>query len=233
MKEVREYVEDGITPDGLVQPVNHPDAHSGSEGEEEGEREGEKEGEGKASDTEAAVSGNDQPPPKTKETTKRKVSSSMIDLSCRRDDIARFSLSLSLTDPPSLLYLLHTQKVAKVKESAPEAVEQPQTSSSSSSGSGVGVSQSSSSTNNNGSRSRRRKGSPRKLSSSSVDNMDEGNAPKKAKLETVKERGMAEGSGDGAAKGDGGTGKEEIQAFTSAPLPLTANSKVGTLVEFL
>ena len=69
MKEVREYVEDGITPDGLIQPVNDPDAHSGSEGEGEGE------GEERTNDTEAAVSGNDKPPPKTKETAKRKVSS--------------------------------------------------------------------------------------------------------------------------------------------------------------
>ena len=123
--------------------------------------------------------------------------------------------------------------MVKVKESAPESVEQAQTSSSGSGdGSGVGASQSSSGANNNGSRSRRRKGSPRKLSSSSVDNMDEGSPPKKAKLETVEERGTAEGSGDGGAKGGGAkgggaTGKDEIQAFTSAPLPLTANSKVG------
>ena len=122
--------------------------------------------------------------------------------------------------------------MVKVKESAPESVEQAQTSSGG--GSGVGVSQSSSGTNNNGSRSRRRKGSPRKLSSSSVDNMDEGNPPeKKTKLETVEEKGTAEGSGDGGAKGGGATGKEEIQAFTSAPLPLTANSKVGIFVEYL
>ncbi|MCG8623745.1 MAG: hypothetical protein MJE68_17345 [Proteobacteria bacterium] len=122
--------------------------------------------------------------------------------------------------------------MVKVKESAPESVEQAQTSSGGSSG--VGVSQSSSGSNNNGSRSRRRKGSPRKLSSSSVDNVDEGNPPqKKAKLETVEERGTAEGSGGGGAKGGGATGKEEIQAFTSAPLPLTTNSKVGVFVEYL
>ena len=124
----------------------------------------------------------------------------------------------------------------KAKDSAPESVEQAQISSSSSGGgSGVGASQSSSGTNNNnGSRSRRRKGSPRKLSSSSVDNVDEGNPPeKKAKLETVEERGTAEGSGGGGAKGGGATGKEEIQAFTSAPLPLTTNSKVGIFMEYL
>jgi hypothetical protein len=75
VKEVREYVEDGITPDGLIQPVHDPDAHSSSEGEKEGEeREGK--GEGQANDTEAAVSGNDQPT-KTKET-KGKVGSSKV-----------------------------------------------------------------------------------------------------------------------------------------------------------
>jgi hypothetical protein len=131
---------------------------------------------------------------------------------------------------------MHTQKVVKVKEAAPEAGERPQSSSSSSSqggAGGAGVSQSSSGSNNNGSRSRRRKGSPRKLSSSSVDNMEEVNPSKKAKLATVEERGRAVGSSDGGAKGEGATGKkEEIQAFTSAPLPLTANSKVGILVEY-
>jgi hypothetical protein len=58
--------------------------------------------------------------------------------------------------------------------------------------------------------------------------MEEVNPSKKAKLATVEERGRAVGSSDGGAKGEGATGKkEEIQAFTSAPLPLTANSKVG------
>ena len=60
MKEVREYVENGITPEGLTQPVQDPEAHSGSEGEKE---EGEKR-EGKANDTVAAVSENDEAPRK-------------------------------------------------------------------------------------------------------------------------------------------------------------------------
>ena len=73
MKEVREYVENGITPEGLIQPVQDPDAHSSSEGEREEERE-----EGKANDTEAAVSRNDQSP--RKKEAKSKVSSLMVKL---------------------------------------------------------------------------------------------------------------------------------------------------------
>ena len=67
MKEVREYVENGITPEGLIQPVHDPDAHLSNKGEREEE-------ETKASDTEAAETGNDQPPRKNE--TKSKVSSS-------------------------------------------------------------------------------------------------------------------------------------------------------------
>ena len=73
MKEVREYVENGIIPEGLIQPVQDPDAHSSSEGEREQERE-----EGKANNTEAAVSRNDQSP--WKKEAKSKVSSLMVDL---------------------------------------------------------------------------------------------------------------------------------------------------------
>ena len=57
--------------------------------------------------------------------------------------------------------------------------------------------------------------------------MDETNPSKKAKLDTVEERGRAVGD-DGGAKGDG-KGEEEVQAFTSAPLPLTANAEVCTV----
>ena len=56
MKEVREYVENGVTPEGLTQPIQDPDAHSDSEGE--GERETEK-----ANDTTVADTVNDKPPP--------------------------------------------------------------------------------------------------------------------------------------------------------------------------
>ena len=59
MKEVREYVENGITPDGLIQPVHDPDAHSSSEGEREEERD-----KGKTDDTETAVPDIDKPPRK-------------------------------------------------------------------------------------------------------------------------------------------------------------------------
>ena len=61
--------------------------------------------------------------------------------------------------------------------------------------------------------------------------MEETNPPKKAKLDTVEERGRATaavGGHDGGTKREGEReGKEEIQAFTSAPLPLTADSEVG------
>jgi hypothetical protein len=46
---VKEDVEDGITPDGLIQPIHDPDAHSSSEGEKEvEEREGKREGQANA-----------------------------------------------------------------------------------------------------------------------------------------------------------------------------------------
>ena len=46
MKEVQGYIEDGVTPEGLTQPIVDPDAHSGSEEEgEEEEEEEEKKGE--------------------------------------------------------------------------------------------------------------------------------------------------------------------------------------------
>ena len=67
MKEVQEYVENGITPEGLIQPVHDPDTHSSSEGEREEERD-----KGRNSNTEAAVPENDQPP--RKKETKSKVS---------------------------------------------------------------------------------------------------------------------------------------------------------------
>ena len=109
----------------------------------------------------------------------------------------------------------HTWKVAKVKDSEPaanDAQEQHE-----SSGSSGAVSQSS---NSNGNRSRRRKGSPRKLSSSSADNLEEVSPSKKVKVDLVEKKGKAVCDG-----GTGGKG-EEIKAFTSAPLPLTANSEV-------
>ena len=99
----------------------------------------------------------------------------------------------------------HTQKVVKVKE-------QPQSSS-----------------------NRKRKSSPRKLSSSSIDNIDKGIPSTKAKLDTVEERGRdAEGGRDdgGTMEVEEGEGKEEIQVFTSAPLPMTAYSEVGIMVEY-
>ena len=63
--------------------------------------------------------------------------------------------------------------------------------------------------------------------------MEEANPSKKAKLDTVDERGRdTVGRHDQGTKREGeGKGKEEIQAFTSAPLPLTANSEVNILVE--
>ena len=73
----------------------------------------------------------------------------------------------------------------------------------------------------NGSRSRRRKGSPRRLSSSSADN-EEAHSVKKAKLDTVDEV----GGGVSHEKMDKKGKNEHIEAFTSAPLPLSANSKV-------
>ena len=111
--------------------------------------------------------------------------------------------------------------MVKVKEFKCEAEEQPQSSSSS----GGGVSHSSS----NGRKSQKRKGSPRKLSSSSIDNMEEVSPSNKAKLDTVEERGRAPvGGDDGGTKREGeGDGKEEIQTFTFEPLPL----KVSFLVE--
>ena len=56
--------------------------------------------------------------------------------------------------------------------------------------------------------------------------MDEMNPSKKVKLDTVEEKGRsATGGHDGGwTKREGeGKGNKEIQAFTSAPLPLTAN----------
>ena len=70
MKEVREYVENGVTPEGLIQPVHDPDTHSSSEGEREEE-------ERKASNTETVASGNQAP---RKNETKSKVSSSIVEL---------------------------------------------------------------------------------------------------------------------------------------------------------
>ena len=88
MKEVQEYIQNGITPEGLIQPIHDPDALSSSEGErqeeeEEKREEGktsdtEEEEEGKPSDTEAVALGKGQPPKEKK--TKRKVSSSMVKL---------------------------------------------------------------------------------------------------------------------------------------------------------
>ena len=72
MKEVREYVENGITPEGLIQPVQDPDARSSSEGERDEEKER------NVSDTVAVASGNDQPP--RKKETKSKVNSSIVEL---------------------------------------------------------------------------------------------------------------------------------------------------------
>ena len=86
--------------------------------------------------------------------------------------------------------------MVKVKEFKCEAEEQLQGSSSS----GGGVSQSSS----NGRKLQKRKGSPRKLSSSSIDNMEEVSPTKKAKLDTVEERGRdAVGGHDGGTKREG------------------------------
>ena len=56
MKEVREYVENGITPEGLIQPVHDLDTQSSSEGE----REEEERDKGKNNDTETAVPDNDK-----------------------------------------------------------------------------------------------------------------------------------------------------------------------------
>ena len=75
---MREYVENGITPEGLTQSVHDPDAQSSSEGEGEGEKEGH-EGE-EANDTTAVADiGKDQPPSADKET-KSKVSLLMVDI---------------------------------------------------------------------------------------------------------------------------------------------------------
>ena len=73
MKEVQEYVENGITPEGLTQPVQDLDVHSSSEGEKE-----EEEREEKANNIVAAVSGNDQAP--QKKAVRSKVSLLMVDL---------------------------------------------------------------------------------------------------------------------------------------------------------
>ena len=68
MKEVQEYVENGVTPEGLIQPVHDPDSRSSSEGEREEERD-----KGKNNDIKTAVPENDQLP--RKKETKSKVSS--------------------------------------------------------------------------------------------------------------------------------------------------------------
>ena len=60
MEEVREYVENGITPEGLIQPVHDPDTQLSSEGEREKEERDKR----KANDTETAVPDNDKPPRK-------------------------------------------------------------------------------------------------------------------------------------------------------------------------
>ena len=65
----------------------------------------------------------------------------------------------------------------------------------------------------NGSRSRRRKGSPRRLSSSSIDNEDTSPA-KRAKLDEEK---TADSMVIGEKKGK----DDRIKPFTSAPLPLS------------
>ena len=64
--------------------------------------------------------------------------------------------------------------------------------------------------------------------------MDEAIPSKKANLDTVEERERAAMGGDdgGIMEVGEGEGKEEIQAFTFAPLPLTANSEVSILVEY-
>ena len=73
---MREYVENGITPEGLTQSVHDPDAQSSSEGE--GEKEGH-EGEEANDTTTVADTGKDQPPSADKET-KSKVSLLMVDI---------------------------------------------------------------------------------------------------------------------------------------------------------